>query len=130
VFNKQKFVGAVSKSGMVPAAHLAEMERQFDDALPVAVTLLRAVPGIGFLSREKRLNAFWAVCRHIDLMVEKEITSYELGVFAISMLRIESGDFSKACAMFDFLAPRFDINAKASMPRSARMYLAMLLNEY
>ena len=124
---KNDFFRVVQQRGPLPAEALAEIDEQYESAAEAAVQLAKAMPSIGLLSVAKRLNAFFAVCRHIDQLVEADQISASQGQLSILILRLADSSFKKAAIMFDMRAGRFDAAARAEMPRSARLYLANLI---
>ncbi|MCM0753687.1 hypothetical protein M7784_00265 [Desulfovibrio aminophilus] len=99
---------------------------QFNTARDAADKVKQAIPEIGTMSVKGRMNAFLAVCRHLDnLLDEGELDQFEAQL-ALMLLRLESKAFSKAAVMFDLRAPRLDMRERAELPRVARGYLAGL----
>lgn len=124
--SKEDFVRLVSKARPLPAEELAEIDGQYEAAAEAARQLAASMPGIGIVSVTKRLNAFFAVCRHLDKLVESGEISASEGQLSLLILRVANRTFLKAATMFDLRSSRFDTRPRAELPRSAREYLAGL----
>ncbi|NPD68715.1 hypothetical protein HN018_13110 [Lichenicola cladoniae] len=96
----------------------------YDDAAVAAEEVRRAMPGIGFASMSKRYNAFVAVCRHLDSMIEKGELTADGAQLAIVILRVASKPFVKAAVAFDIYGPRLRFATRADLPRTAQSYMA------
>lgn len=82
------------------------------------------MPGIGFLSFKQRLNAFFAVCRHFDKLIDERGLTEEQAQLGLSILRLINSTFKKAVVMFETRSNRFDAVACSDMSRTARQHLA------
>ena len=98
----------------------------YDDAVEAAAKALRAMPSIGFASSSKRYDAFVAVCRHLDSMVENGFLSFEAAQLAIVILRLSNKPFTKAAVAFDIYGPRLGAGSRAELPFTASQYLAAI----
>jgi hypothetical protein len=98
----------------------------FESIVNAAIMAYDSMPGIGFLSRALRLNAFFSVCRHLDDLVENGTIDIEESQAVLIILRLKKKPFRKAITMFDLMGQtgRFNIRTKIEMPRVAREYLA------
>jgi hypothetical protein len=124
MISRENFVQVVLSGRTPTPAESQELDLHFEAAAEAACQLVRAMPGIGFLSVNKRLNAFFAVCRHIDHLIDAGQIDATEGQLSILIMRVGNQAFKKACMMFDLRANRFDVEARVEMPRSARQYLA------
>ena len=123
---KDEFIH-IACSGNAPTTQMEEqLEEEYESAAEAAHVLRASMPSIGILSVQKRLNAFFAVCRHIDQLVAAGQISESGGQLSILILRLADPSFKKAATMFDLRGSRYDLAARAEMPRSARRYLASL----
>ncbi|SRR6266581_3393713 len=126
MISKAEFVLRISVGEPLSAQKSTEIESQFDSASEAAQTVERGMPSIGFFSVQKRLNVFFAVCRHLDQLIESGRITIGESQLALMVLRVSNKPFSKAISMFDIRGERFDARARAEMPRSAQEYLAGL----
>jgi hypothetical protein len=104
-----------------------KLDIQFDSAAAAAPQLRSGMPDIGFMSVPKRMNAFVAVCRHLDQLINSGHLDESEGQLALTILRVGDSAFLKAATMFDERAGRLDADARADLPRSARQDLAGLM---
>ena len=124
MISKEEFVRRISRGAPLSGQESAEIESQFGDASEAAAILAVSMSGIGFCSVQKRLNAFFAVCRHLDQLIDDGQVTAEEGQLALLILRASNAAFLKAVTMFDTRSGRYDVRGRLDMPRSARMYLA------
>jgi hypothetical protein len=122
--SKERFLGILSSSGQMSAADLTDLDAAWDEAFNGAVALQRSMPGIGFMSVQKRLAAFFAVCRQLDQIVDSGQLTQDEGQLSLQILRLSNRAFNKAMTMFEIRGDRFGVVAQIEMPMSARVYLA------
>ncbi len=120
----EEFIDILEKNGNLTSRDISEIKENWKPAEDASRVVGAFMPGIGFLSVQQRLNAFFAVCRHFDKLVEEHTLSEDQCQLSINILRLTNKKFSKAIAMFELRANRFDAKARADMPVSARQYLA------
>jgi hypothetical protein len=65
-----------------------------------------------------------AVCRHLDTLVADNTINAEQTQIVLLVLRFADEQFLKAITMFDLRGPRSGPRKGATMPRTARAYLA------
>lgn len=123
---KSEFLRLASAGAPFSAEELAQVESQYEAAAEAARQLRSAMPAIGFLSAAKRLNAFFAVCRHIDQLVDTGHITEAEGQLSLLIFRVADPSFKKASTVFELRGNRFEADARAEMPRAARQYLAGL----
>lgn len=124
MIEKKDFLTEYSMRTGASAHDLVDVAIMFDQSLPVAQTVMRSMPSIGFLSSAKRLAAFFAVCRHIENLVLNGHCNVAQALFSLAILRTSSPDFRKCINLFDSMAPRIGVMERSSMSRVARAYLA------
>lgn len=123
---KEAFLARMQSQSSLSPAEMEELSSHWEDAHEAATIVEAAMPGIGFLSTRQRLNAFFAVCRHLDQMIDGGEIDLARAQLAMSILRVSNKRFLKAVTMFDVRHKRFDASARADMPETAREYLAGL----
>ncbi|WP_186126395.1 hypothetical protein [Burkholderia gladioli] len=117
-FEKMKSIGVFAESDR------AEIDRNFESALDLAVSAKQRMPGIGFFSPQKRVNAFLSVCHHIDALPDSN--NQDVAQLALIILRFRDKAFMKAMVMFEIRAPRFSLKDIVEMPETARAYLSTM----
>lgn len=127
---KKEFLAKYSTLTGASARDLVDVAIMYDESLPVAQTALRSMPSIGFMSSTKRLSAFLAVCRHIEILVLRGHCNVAQALFSLAILRCHSTDFSKCIDLFDSIAPKINPVERSSMSRVARAYLASLEGDF
>lgn len=75
---------------------------------------------IGTLSVTLRMNAFLAVSRHLDNIVDRHELSPAGAALAINIMRLSDKAFMKAVTMFDERGPRMSADARTDLPAVAR----------
>ena len=126
MMTKSEFIETIKKSG----ANIDNIEEDignFETLIDVAAQARAQMPGIGFLSVQRRLSCFLSVCRHLDVLMERENISIGQTQLVIGILRLKDSTFSKAVGMFDIRGPRFRAAERARLPRTAQEYLAGLM---
>ena len=126
MLSKDDFVARASKGSAFSARELSELDRDYESAANTAEILAEAMPSVGFMSVERRLAAFFAVCRHLDQLISQGTVSPAAAQLSLLVLRLANASFQKAVIMFDTRHDRFDARARAEMPQSAQVYLAGL----
>lgn len=124
MISKEGFIGVLKSKSSISEYELEDLDRDWDDAMEAAVSAAASMPGIGLASTVQRVNAFLAVCRHLDQMIEQGNISLSQSQLAIMILRLSNNKFKKAVTMFDLRADRFNVLARSELPSSAREYLA------
>lgn len=124
MISKEDFIGILKSQSSISEYELEELDRDWDDAMVAAVSASASMPGIGFASAVQRVNAFLAVCRHLDQMIEQGYMTLSQSQLTITILRLSNNKFKKAVTMFDLRANRFNALARSELPSSAREYLA------
>ena len=88
----------------------SEIEPFWDDALNIAEVVLSRMPDIGFMSRSKRLNAFFVCCENIErILVDNDIDENAVAI-SILIMRFSNKKFDKAHTMFQILVMQNKIN--------------------
>ena len=126
MLSKEQFISLVSRSSSLSSSEIEDINNQFESANDAAITIEAAMPAIGLFSVQKRLNAFFAVCRHLDQLIENESINKAEAQLSLLILRLSNKSFLKAATMFDIRGNRYDARHVAEMPRTASEYLAGL----
>ncbi len=121
------FIALMESQGPISEAEKKELSDHWEQAMEAALSAGGAMPGIGFASPTQRINAFLAVCRHLDQMIGEGRIDIAQSQLAINILRLSNKKFNKAVTMFDLRSNRFSISAQAELPHSAQEYLAGIL---
>ena len=124
MITKDEFVRRISKGQPLSRQELDDLETGFEQAQEAAAVAVASMPSIGLFSVAKRLEAFLAVCRALDDLVESGKLTGSSAQISLLILRVSNPAFLKAVTMFDIRGTRYDARALANMPRSAREYLA------
>lgn len=122
VISKSDFINLLRKN----APSIDENDAVFADyeeAAHTASIVLNKMPGIGFMSTHGRINAFIAVCRHLNDMVSNKSISEDVAQLSIIILSLSNKQFLKARTMFDIRGPRLGVREVAALPNVARQYL-------
>ena len=101
-----------------------ELDQILDDCNSLAVAALQRMPSIGFMSREKRLNAFLVVCEFLSSFEGDDATDKTM--IAIQLMRKQSGKFDKCYTMFTIMTTQGRIN-KLSLNKVA-YNVAVIIN--
>lgn len=121
---KRAFFETMKRTGSLADGERAALDRDFEEALEIAVAAKHRMPSIGFMSARQRLNAFLAVCRHIDDI--RGAATVDVVLLALLILRLRDRAFLKAITMFEIQAQRFDLHYIVALPQSAREYLGTI----
>ncbi|UXZ62572.1 hypothetical protein NUJ28_07615 [Burkholderia multivorans] len=121
---KRAFFEIMKRTGDLQEEERAALDRDFEEAFEIAVAAKHRMPGIGFMSARHRLNAFLAVCRHIDDI--RGAATVDVVLLSLMILRVRDKAFLKAITMFEIRAPRFDLHYIVGLPKTARDYLATM----
>jgi len=122
MISKSDFIAVMQRGGMSLTGHEPEL-KYYDIAVEAAVKARAAMPGIGFLSIRQRYNAFVAVCRHFEAMVEQGEIETSDAELALTILRLSHKPFTKAAVAFDIRGSRLDALARSELPAPAFLYL-------
>jgi hypothetical protein len=123
---KKEFVAFTSK--FVPDVTVDTPDLANFDACAAAALSARAImPGIGFLSANKKLACFVAVCAHIDDLVGAGHISIYDTELVILILRGKDRKFSAAVEWFEYVAPNLRAEMLADMPQSAQDFKAVII---
>ena len=120
---KAKFIAAVRRGTPSITGNEPEFEA-FQEADAATEKALTRMPGIGFASIKKRFNAFSAVCRHLDAMIEQGEVDMGGAQLAILILRLGHKPFLKAVIAFEINGPKLRAADRAELPKTAREHLA------
>ena len=123
MITKDEYIEILQRTGFTPSA---DSLSNFEEAAHAAVKLSTMMPGIGVLSVSSRLNCFYAVCRHLDAMIDDGELSLDDTQLALNILRLKDRTFKKAIIAFDGFGPRLGTRERGELPRSALEYLAGL----
>lgn len=124
MLSRDEFLRTLSKKGIDAAEVDHLLPSNFQRIAAAAEDARAHMPGVGFMSVSKRLNCFYAVCHHLDRMVEDGRIDLNDSQAVILLLKVADKTFEKAVTMFDLRGSRASTRERAEMPRSARMYLA------
>ena len=123
MISQDEFAAILQRSGVYSPSDAVLLEMRWPEASAAASSALAAMPGIGMLSVTLRMNAFLAVCRHLDSMVDRSEVSSEGAALALEIMRLSDKAFLKAITMFDGRGRRLSADARADLPLVARRYL-------
>lgn len=126
VITHAEFVDTLKRASTFSEADQLELDTRWVAAESAARSALAGMPGIGTLSTTLRINAFLAVCRHLDCLIDQGSVSPEGASLALEIMRLSDKSFLKALTMFDERGPRLSADTRADLPRVARQYLAAL----
>lgn len=121
-----EFAETLKRNGDYSPADAFLLDMQWTEAAAAAGSALAAMPGIGTLSVKHRVNAFLAVCRHLDSMIAQHEVSSDGAALALEIMRLSDKNFLKAITMFDGRGPRLSSDSRANLPLTARRYLDAL----
>jgi len=126
MITQREFAETLKRNGVYSPADAFLLDMQWTEAAAAARSALAAMPGIGTLSVKHRINAFLAVCRHLDSMVAQHEVSSDGAALALEIMRLSDKDFLKAITMFDGRGSRLSSDSRADLPLTARRYLDAL----
>ena len=124
MITKESFIVRFQNAGgKINEEMMAFLDDHWDNVSTAAARAGAAMPGIGFLSRTQRWNAFMATCRYLDQLREKEGLTGEEAFMAMTVLRVFNKKFMKAIIIFELTAMRAGLDERLSMPQTAQDYL-------
>lgn len=124
VAGKERVRRELERGAPFSAAEADAFERDFETAAELAAIGIARMPGIGFCSVRKRLNAFLAVCAQIDL--HRTDVDSNAAMLALMIMRLANRPFTKAMTMFEIRAARFTMYDMIEMGQTAREFLSTL----
>lgn len=123
MISKETFIAWLYEHGKITADLEFDIHDCFEAALDAAMEAMAAMPGIGILSPRRRLESFYAVCRHLDARINGGELDPTEGLVALNILRVLSPAFRKAIAEFEHKGPATPPEERQTLPQIARDYL-------
>jgi hypothetical protein len=87
---KDEFIRRISKGLPLSPQDLNDLDNQYESAQEAAAIVEATMPSIGFFSTRKRINAFFAVCRHLDQLVEAGRINASEAQLSLMILRVSN----------------------------------------
>jgi hypothetical protein len=90
---------------------------------PVFTGILR-LPDIGFMSKARRLSAFFVACEIFEKLIDEEVLDFDGVLLAITVLKLQHRPFKKAAIMFEIMVRQDRIGLATFAAEGGRVALS------
>lgn len=123
MISKETLISWLYENDQLTADMEFDIHDCFEAAFEAAQSLLPAIPDIGFLSKQKRLESFLTICKELDKRLADGTLDPDEAVVAINILKAQSKKFRKAISAFEDHVPSIPEIKLQRLPAAAREYL-------
>ena len=128
--DKAKVLAGFQRNNELSPAWVKWFHENYDYAHRIASYAHQRMPGIGFMSGSKRLNAFYTVCEVVgnEMMKEDGFSRFDFdenwryAQLILQIIRFMDSNFDTAAATFEKMARHLKPHEVQLMPELAMMY--------